>query len=81
MTKKSGPRPPLSATAHEPGLLREIVHEPLAVRGFPSDEFASWLSKNIPGKGRVRVLYRYDDVSVTMLEASLIPEALEGMFY
>lgn len=52
----------------------------MAVRGYPREEFASWLSKPLPAKGRVRVLYRYDDVSVTMLDAWLIPERLEGMF-
>ena len=53
----------------------------MAVRGYPPEEYASWLSKSLPGKGRVRVLYRYDDVSVVMLDAWLIPESLEGMFH
>lgn len=53
----------------------------MAVRGYPPDEFASWLSKSLSGKGRIRVIYRYDDVSVTMLDARLVPESLEGMFH
>jgi hypothetical protein len=104
----------LKDIAHEPAVLREIVHEPeytqavtrlfqslrradeildgleffvsrraelgMAVRGYPSDEFASWLSKPVPGKGRVRVLYHYGPETVTMLSAWIVPEELEGKF-
>lgn len=52
----------------------------MAVRGYP-EEFASWLSKPIPGMGRVRVIYHHDSRAVTMLDAWLIPEKLDGQFF
>lgn len=51
----------------------------MAVRGYPP-EFASWLSKPIPGKGRVRVIYHHDKKAVTMLDAWLIPDQYDGQF-
>jgi hypothetical protein len=51
----------------------------MAVRGYPQ-EFASWLSKPIPGMGRVRVIYHHDDRAVTMLDAWLIPDQYDGQF-
>jgi hypothetical protein len=53
----------------------------MAVRGYPPGQFASWLSKPISGKGRIRVLYRYDEASVVMLDAWEIPASLEGTFH
>jgi hypothetical protein len=50
----------------------------MAVKGYPEKEFASWVSKRIPGKGRIRVVYRYDDKTVHMLSAWLIPDEIEG---
>jgi hypothetical protein len=52
----------------------------MAVRGYP-EQFASWLSKPIPGMGRVRVVYHHDARAVTMLDAWLIPEKLDGQFF
>lgn len=43
----------------------------MAVRGYPASEFGSWISKPIP-QGRLRVIYRYDDESVNMLDAWLV---------
>ena len=45
----------------------------MAIRGYPASEFASWISKPIP-QGRVRVIYRYDDQSVNMLDAWLVSD-------
>jgi len=53
----------------------------MAVRGYPSDQFASWLSKPLPGQGRIRVTYHFDAVVVTLLDAWIVPEQLEGQFF
>ncbi len=44
----------------------------LAVEGLP-EEFASWVSKPVNGK-RIRVVYRYDDKTVTLLDAWTIQD-------
>jgi hypothetical protein len=44
----------------------------LAIKGYPADEFATWLSRLLPN-GRVRVLYRYDSKEVHLIDAWMIP--------
>ena len=51
----------------------------MAVRGYPPEEFGSWISKNVPGKGRSESSIA-TTMSVTMIDAWLIPEHLEGKF-
>lgn len=43
----------------------------LAIRGYDPNEFATWLTKPL-GKTRIRVLYHYDDSTVTLIEAWLV---------
>lgn len=51
-----------------------------AVVGYPPEEFASWVSKRTR-EGRVRVIFHYTNEVVTLIDARLIPDNLEGMFY
>ncbi|HSG38973.1 MAG TPA: hypothetical protein VLE27_04995 [Thermoanaerobaculia bacterium] len=50
----------------------------MAYERYPAD-FATWLSKRTP-QGRVRVLYKYNDRSVHLLLAWIIPDWKEGQF-
>lgn len=50
----------------------------MAVPRYDPAQFASWLSKPIGGKGRVRVVYHYDETSVTMLAHGSFPSVWMG---
>jgi hypothetical protein len=53
----------------------------MAVPRYDPAQFGSWLSRPIPGKGRVRVIYHYNESAVTMLDAWVIPDRLDGQFF
>jgi len=46
----------------------------MAVRGY-RENFASWISKLLPAGDRIRVLYWYDDHTVRMIDAWIVPGA------
>jgi hypothetical protein len=51
-----------------------------AVEGYPPKGFAFWLSKRTR-EGRIRVIFSYDDETVHLITAWLIPDHLEGLFH
>lgn len=58
------------------GLIEFVSRRPemgLAVRGLPA-EFGSWVTKPLPSRNRVQVIYHYDQDKVTLLDARLIPD-------